>query len=831
MKYLFTFLLLVATLCLFDIHLLNAQGLNSSDLSSVNADELSDSQIHEIMLQMQAAGINDDQFSQTAISKGMDPQEAQKIVNRIDLLQKAGDQDTVFQQNKQNTERGLYRNKTQNNQNDSLKNSFNASLDFLRPKIFGAELFHNAHMTFEPNLRLATPQNYILGPDDQLLISVYGNSVVDYKLTINPDGNIQIPRVGFLNVGGKTIEQATEDIKQKLASNHYAIGHGTYVQVNLGNIRSIKVLLVGEIIRPGTYTLSSLSTVFNALYASGGPSQNGSFRDIEVIRDNKLYKKLDIYDFLLKGFQKNNINLKDQDIIRVPTYKVRVTVLGEVKRPALYEAQTGETMKDLISFAGGFSDQAYSSRVKVLQVTGKERRIIDVFEGDYGNYIPLRGDRFIIEPIIKRFENRVKIKGAVFRPGSYELDKNMKLTQLIAKADGLKEDAFISRGFIYRLKSDNTSEFISFDTKAIMNKTVADIILQREDEVTVPSIFDLKDSSKVNIKGQVRKQGDYFFSEGMTLEDLILEAGGFTEAATSSRVEIARRISNGDPKSASSAVAKVFQINVDKDLKLSGSPFILMPYDIVSIYSLPGYEKQKSIRIDGEVIYPGYYTIKQKNEKISDIIKRAGGFTAAADINGSSLKRSLLSNIDSSKNKLNFKEVQEERLDRIARLKGAARDTSTTLIKEETRKNQFVGINMTKIMEKPGSKFDLNVEDGDVLRVPKEAQIVKVSGEVLFPSLVIYVNNKSLLNYIDNAGGFSPNALKSRVYVVYANGTVKSTHKFLLYNNYPSLKAGCEIIVPKKAEKRKLSAGEVVGITTGIASFGAIILTIINLIK
>ena len=256
-----------------------------------------------------------------------------------------------------------------------------------------------------------------------------------------------------------------------------------------------------------------------------------------------------------------------------------------------------------------------------------------------------------------------------------------------------------------------------------------------------------------------------------------------------------------------------------------------MPYDIVSIYSLPGYEKQKSIRIDGEVIYPGYYTIKQKNEKISDIIKRAGGFTAAADINGSSLKRSLLSNIDSSKNKLNFKEVQEERLDRIARLKGAARDTSTTLIKEETRKNQFVGINMTKIMEKPGSKFDLNVEDGDVLRVPKEAQIVKVSGEVLFPSLVIYVNNKSLLNYIDNAGGFSPNALKSRVYVVYANGTVKSTHKFLLYNNYPSLKAGCEIIVPKKAEKRKLSAGEVVGITTGIASFGAIILTIINLIK
>ena len=804
--------------------------MNSRDLSSINADELSDNQVRELMQQMEAAGINDEQFSQSAISRGMDPQEVQKLVARIDSMQKPSDQDSTTQTTGRNNVKNQEQKRQQIYQPDSVKNFLGHALDNLKPKIFGAELFRNAHMTFEPNVRLATPPNYLLGPDDQLLVSVYGKSVIDYKLIINPDGNIQIPRVGFLNIGGRTIEQATADIKKKLAANPYAIGNGTYVQVSLGNIRSIKVLLVGEIVRPGTYTLSSLSTVFNALYASGGPNQNGSFREIEVIRGNKLFKKLDIYDFLLKGLQKNNISLQDQDIIRVPTYKVRVTVLGEVKRPALYEVTTGENLNDVITFSGGFSDQAYSSRVKVLQVTGKEHKITDVFEADYGNYIPLRGDKYIISPILNRFENRVSIKGAVFRPGSFELGRNMTLSQLISKADGLKEDAFGDRGYINRLKPDNTSEILAFDIKGIENKTVPDILLQREDEINIPSIFDLRDSLKVIIKGEVRKQGDYQYAEGMTLEDLVLKAGGFTQAATSSRVEIARRVKNADPKSTSSAVAQVFQINVDKNLRVGEKSFILMPFDIVSIYSLPGYEKQKSVKIEGEVIYPGFYTIKQKNEKISDIIRRSGGFTAAADINGSSLKRTMLGNIDTAKNRLSAKELLEERKDRIQRLRGAAKDSSS-LIRDEIKQNQYVGINMQKIMQKSGSRFDLIVEDGDVIRVPKEAEIVKVAGEVLFPSLVIYFKNKSVISYVDNAGGFSPNALKGHVYVIYANGTVKSTHKFLFWNNYPAVKAGSEIIIPKKPERRKLSAGEIVGITTGIASFGAVILTIINLIK
>lgn len=831
MKYLFSLLIMAFAMCLLNSSFVYGQGMNSRDLSAVNADELSDSQVREVMVQMQAAGINDEQFTQSAISRGMDPQEVQKLVTRIDSLHKPADQDSSMQQNSGTALKNPDR-RRQQNQNDSLKKAeFNAELDRLRPQIFGADLFKNSNLTFEPNLRLATPTSHILGPDDQLLISVYGNSVVDFKLTINPDGNIQIPRVGFVNVGGKTIEQATIDIKNKLSANHYAIGRGTFVHVSLGNIRSIKVLIIGEIMRPGTYTLSSLSTVFNALYASGGPNQNGSFRDIELIRDNKLYKRLDIYDFLLKGVQKNNINLQDQDIIRIPTYKVRVSVLGEIKRPALYEVIPGETLKDVLGFTGGFSDQAYSSRVKVIQVTSKERKITDVVESDYSNYIPLRGDKYIIEPILKRFENRVSIKGAVFRPGSYELEKGLTLSQLIGKADGLKEDAFASRGYINRLKADNTTETIAFNVKGIQNKTVADIPLQREDEVTIPSIFDLRDSIKVFIKGEVRKQGDYLYSEGLTLEDLILKAGGFTQAATGSRVEIARRITNGDPKSVSSAVAQVFQLNVDQELRVGTSRFVLMPFDIVSIYSLPGYEKQKSVKIEGEVIYPGYYTIKQKNEKISDLIRRAGGFTAAADINGSSLKRTLEAGIDSSKSKLNSREIQQERMDRISRLRGAARDTSNTLLKEETRQNQYVGIDMIQIIQKRNSKYDLIVEDGDVLRVPKKQEIVKVSGEALFPSLVIYFRSKSLKSYIDNAGGFSPNALKSRVYIVYANGTVKSTHKFLFFNNYPTVLPGSEIIIPKKADKRKLSAGEILGLTTGIASFGAILITIINLIK
>lgn len=804
------------------------QSSNSDTYENIRVDELTDNQIRQMLRQVEATGMTEGQLEQVALSRGMQPEEVQKLKMRVAAIQV---KDGTQQKARSEPENDIP-NADENSRKyvpDSLDQaSINQAFDALRPKVFGEELFRNSKLTFEPNLRIATPTNYVIGPDDQLNISVYGNSVVDWKLNVSPEGNIQIPGVGFLNVSGKTIEQATILIKNKLAANRYAIGRGTNVEVSLGNIRSIKVIMVGELVKPGTYSLPSLATVFNALYASGGPNQNGSFRQIEVIRNNKVIRKLDVYDFLLRGDQQNNVRLQDQDIIRVPTYKLRVEIAGEIKRPALYEILPGETLQNALAFAGGFTDMAYTSRIKVFQVTGKERKITDVAETDFTNYVPLRGDKYMIEEILERFENRVTIAGAVFRPGQYELDNGLTLSQLIAKAEGLKEDAFGSRGYITRLKADNTSELIPFDIKGIIAHQLPDIVLQREDQVSIPSLFDLRDSLTISIKGEVRKPGEFSFSEKMTVEDLLVKAGGFSEGASNQRIEVSRRVKNSDPKSTTSVVAEVFHLNVDKDLKVRDARFALMPFDMISVYSLPGFERQKTVRIEGEVLYPGYYTIQKKNEKISDLVNRAGGITASADIEGASLKRLLIQPADTAKNEIDKKDLEKERLAKVQRLGGMVKDS---IDEAELLQNPYVGINLKNIMEKPKAGNDLLLEDGDVLRIPKQQQVVRVSGEILFPSSVIYAKSKGLKSYVKNAGGFSGDAYKGRAYVVYPNGTVKSTGKILFWNNYPNVKPGSEIIIPERPERRKITSQELLGITTGVASLGAIILGIINLSK
>lgn len=696
--------------------------------------------------------------------------------------------------------------------------------------IFGSELFNNKSLKFEPNLRIATPQNYRLGPNDQVIINVYGNSQIDWKLSVSPDGNIQIPGIGLLNISGKTIEQATLLIKSKLIANHYAIGHGTDVAVTLGNIRSVKVILVGEIVKPGTYTLSSLSTVFNALYASGGPNINGSFRQIEIIRDNRVINKLDIYDFLLRGDQKNNIRLQDGDIIRVPTYKVRVSLSGEVKRPAAYEVLAGETLKNVIDFSGGFTDIAYTGDIKVSQLTDNERRITDIYSDDYKNYIPLRGDKYTVGPILDRYENRVTINGSVFRPGVFELEKGLTLSKLIAKAAGLKEDASPSRGYITRLQPDNTTMLVPFNVKGIVSGTDPDILLHREDAVIIPSIFDLRDQYKVTINGGVRKGGEFAYADSMSVEDLIVQAGGFTEDANTKRIEVARRINNSDPMKKNTQIAQVFTINVDAQLKLQGPSFVLKPFDIVSVYSLSGYEKQKTVKIEGEVLYPGSYTIKTKDEKISDLIKRAGGLTASAYIEGGTLKRTNDMGLDIGKGKVNVTELQQERAQRFKQIQKVFKDTTSSEERVQYT-NEFVGIDLKEIINKPGSKQDLILEEGDILRIPQQQQTVKVNGEVLFGSSVVYSSSKTFKGYINNAGGFSPYALKSRSYVVYPNGTVKGTHNYVFFNSYPSVRPGSQLFVPKKPVKKSASLTDIVGISTGLASLAAVFLAIITLRK
>jgi protein involved in polysaccharide export with SLBB domain len=814
---------------------ISSQNLSTTDLSNVKVDYLTDAQIQKFMQQAQASGMSQDELVQMAAARGMKPEEIQKLQDRIAKLQSG----TKLQSAKPSTT------STQplNNANgrsveqgntvpgatqaptllDSTQIAHNA-LTELKPKIFGQDLFKNTGTTFEPNLRLPTPKNYVIGASDQLIIDIYGYSEANYQLTVSSDGNITIPYAGVIPVGGQTIESATARIKSKLSKVYADLNTGnTKINISLGSIRSIRVIVNGEVIKPGTYTLPSLATVFNALYSSGGPTDNGSFRSIEIIRGGKKISTLDVYDFLINGDLKNNIVLNDQDIINVPPYQKRVEVIGEVKRPAIYELKGKETLNKLLAFASGFTENAYQARIKVLKNTFTERKINDVVADQFASYIPESGDKYFIDPILDRFENRVSITGAVFRPGEYELEPGLTLKGLLKKANGVTEDAFLSRGYITRLTSDLNTELVSFDVKKIINGQAVDIPLKREDAVSISSIFDLKEEYKVQINGEVRFPGQFPYAENMSLEELIIKAGGFTESAIPQRVEISRRIKNSDASSKTSQIAQVFQADVNSDLSTTAAKFVLQPFDIVSIRSSPGYEVQKQISITGEVIYPGNYSVIKKNERISDVIKRAGGITGLAFAEGASLKR-----VGDQNSKLE-KEIEQQKLAQLQKLQAdAANDTTSTTLVDQSIRNNFVGINLPEIMANPGGVNDLFLEDGDVLFVPKQLQTVKVNGEVLSPVTVIYENKKSFREYIDNAGGFSEKALRKRSYIVYANGMVKSTHKFLFFNTYPKVKQGAEIFVPTKEVKDGLTAQQWVSIGTGLTTIAAVIVAILK---
>ncbi|HZY38647.1 MAG TPA: SLBB domain-containing protein [Mucilaginibacter sp.] len=800
----------------------HAQSL-PSDMTNVNVDQLTDAQIKQLVQQAAASGLSDAQLIQIAENKGLPATEAAKLQDRISAYRKTagnqgGQSDLSPADSNQYSRRLNYK-----PDSNMLNKAARDSLYKARSKIFGASLFRSSSINFSPDLKLATPRNYIVGPSDELNISVYGNSLANWRLEVSPEGNINIPGAGLLNVSGKTIEQATEDIKRRLIANHYAIGNGTSVQVNLGNIRSIKVIMVGELVRPGTYTLPSLATAFNALYAAGGPNDNGSFRNIQIIRNSRIVRTLDIYDFLTKGDQKSNIVLEDQDIIRVPAYRLHVEMQGQIKTPAIFEPLPGETLQDIISFAGGFTDKAYTALIKVSQISDQQRRITDIPEADFKNYIPLRGDLYTVDSVLNRYENRVTIKGAVFRPGDYELQKGLTLTQVINMAAGLKEDAFMGLGSIIRLEPDNTTEVVPFNLRDVMNKSVADIALQREDVVNISSIFDLRDSYTVTIKGAVRNAGDYVYSDSLSVEGLIVRAGGFSQGASTKRIEVARRTSGANPNMKNTPVAVVFKVDVDSLLN-GTARFALKPFDIVSVYAMPGYEKQKTVKVEGEVLYPGYYTIQKKDEKISDIIGRAGGLTIYADAEGGTLRRENIAILGLDKNKADTAEVARERISRLERLRERNKDSTSN--EDIQQRNNYVGIDLKGILEKPGTSIDLMVDDGDLIRIPKQEQVVTVNGQVLYPSAIVYDKGESFNNYVLHAGGYAPGALRRGAYVVYPNGAVRGTRKVLFFNSHPDVRPGSEIFIPKRPERKSSSLQEILGFTTGLVSLVVLLVTV-----
>ncbi|MEJ2905636.1 SLBB domain-containing protein [Pedobacter panaciterrae] len=850
---------ILTALFFFFAIILSQSAFSQTNYADVKVDDLTDTQIRQLMQRAESVGYNDAQLEQMAAAQGMNATEIQKLRLRVEKIRKqeggqSNDKSDTNGSNK-NQQNGNELDRTRgfdkqnvrdttknNNKTDSSGNlktkkaleeekleEMKKLFEGLKPKIFGEDLFKNENLTFEPNLRMATPKSYVVGPDDELLIDLSGDNEVNYKLKVSPDGTIRLQYVGLISVGGLTIEQATSKIRSSMASTYPSLRSGrTSVAITLGNIRSIKVTVIGEVVKPGSYTVPSLFTVFNALYESGGPNRNGSFRKIQVVRNNKVVSTIDVYDFLLNGIQLNNIRLQDQDVINVPVYQTRVEMAGEVKRPALYEALNTETLEDMVRFAGGFSNDAYTAQIKVLQKTNKERKITDVPADDYNKYNPLNGDKYVVEGILDRFENRVEISGAVFRPGQFELDENLTLKQLIGKADGLKEDAFLNRGYISRLNADNSLSLLSFDVAKVLAGTEADIKLQREDKVTISSIFDLREEYKVTIQGEVREPGTFEYGDNMNLESLIQMAGGFKEGATPNRIEISRRIKNSDATSASAQTAEVFTVNVDQNLKIQEKDFTLKPFDIVSIRTSESYQVQRQVKVEGEVLYPGTYTITKKDERISDIMKRAGGLSPLAYVEGASLKRTGGAEaraIDS----LERRKEEKEKLMNLQRLKQSGAKDTTTFEKDiQVLRSDLVGIDLVRILKKPLSRNDLIVEDGDVIRVPKELQTVRVTGEVLKPNSIVYIKGRSFKGYVDGAGGFSYNAYKKGAYIVYSNGSVAAAKKFLFFNNYPQVKPGAEIFVPKRAEREKMNVQAWIGISTAFASLAAIVVSLLR---
>jgi len=796
------FLLILLIFSAFSL-LAHSQDVNSIDFENLRADQLSDQQIERLWEAAQERGLSLNELEKLAIARGMQPSEVIKLRGRLREIQSksVGEGNFLTNGRGRDTASGGFFGDSLMTDSLSLAQRDSLQLDSLalrkrelRRKIFGYGLFTSQTAGFEPSLNIPTPENYQLGPGDELIIDIWGASENTYQLSISPEGNIQIPGLGPVHLTGLRIEEAREKLRTKLTEIHAGLAAETppsqkaYMQVSLGSIRSIKVSMIGEVNRPGTYTLPSLATVFNALYSAGGPTVDGSFRTIEVIRNNKIVATLDIYDFLVHSDQSDNIRLQDQDVIKIPPFKNRIELKGEAKKTGLFEMEEGETLKDLLTISGGFTANAYKKRIKIERKTDTELSIKDVKKSEYPTFKLKLGDIIRIGELLDRYENRVEIRGAVFREGSYELDDTTTVYSLIQRAEGLRGDAFLNRGLIYRTREDLTTESIAFSVRDIMqNPEKNDIALIKDDIVRISSIFDLREEFSIEINGSVQEPGEYPFVNNMTLEDLIFQASGFKEEAAPYRIEVARRIVDGDPSTYTPKIANIFNFSVDENLRLSkkASSFTIQPFDKIFVRKSPAYEIQQDVVLGGEVLYPGKYTLSNENTRVSDIIERAGGLTQDAFPEGATLHRT------------------------------------------ENNVGQ-ISLNLPEILDQPGSKFDYLLERGDSLYVPKELQTVRITGAVLFPVGVRYEKGRSFNHYIDAAGGYSDLADSKKAFVVYANGEVDRIKKFLFFKNKPKLEPGARIVVPVKQEERSLSPQERIGIITAIISTLAIIANVVD---
>jgi protein involved in polysaccharide export with SLBB domain len=803
-------------------HTFSQDILKGKDISQVKVDMLSDEEIVQYKQQLAQSGLSESQAEQLAIQRGFPASEIVKLRARLAKLDMSS-----LTQNKNSTKTPPTKQKSyEGREVDS--SGFNKDLKNFKAKtpssyIFGGDLFTNENITFEPNLRIPTPRNYVIGPDDEINVDVYGYQEVNQKLQVSPEGFITLPYVGMINVSGLTVEQATKKIRDKMASNGYSsISSGqSKVNISVGRIRSIKVTVIGEANKVGTFTLSSLSSLFHALYAAGGPNEKGSLRTIEVIRNSRVIEKFDAYSFLMKGNQTSDVRLMDRDVIRIPTALNQVTLSGEVRKPAVFEILPNESLQDLISYAGGFTPIAYTSALHIIQNTGKEKQIVDVPKANFYTYLPQNGDIIEVEKIIDRFANKITIKGAVYRPGDFAYTKGLTLSKLITNADGLKPEAFTQRGTLIRTNEDYTKTIIAFNPLNIIKGTQQDITLEKNDEVVIGVAKDFTEDFIVTINGQVKNPGQYPFYKNQRLKDVIFAAGGFTEGASLDKIEVARRL-NKDKEDSSYQLANLLTISSQKELDLEVNDIELFPYDIITIRTKISYKDQKSVSVEGEVLYPSNYVLKSKNERVSDLLKRAGGFTNTAFLKGAYITRINKSELLKDTNSVYAKRLLQQ-----------SKDSSGLKTTDVFLKTIKIGINVNDIVANENSLENIYLQEGDVLTIPNKKREIKVTGEVLFPTEVVFVEGEDLKYYIERAGGYTDKALKRKVIVLQPNGVAAKTKKFLFFKSYPKVEEGSEILIPLKSQNlsKKLSTGETIAIAGSVASLAAVVVAILNATK
>lgn len=754
-----------------------------SDLSAVKASQISDVQLQQIVKRAQESGVSNEQLETELLRRGLPPTELAELKLRMQQLEGMPAEEASIGADPKNTDTKR-----------SYKTTTTVPLDiFEAPKntsrVFGAELFSNSNLTFEPDLRMATPKNYSIGPDDELILNVYGVNISQQTLKVSPEGTVNVKYAGIINVNGLSIEAATAILKNKLTRYYPGLQSGqTKLQLALGNIRSIRVILIGAINKPGTYTLPSLASLFNALYVSGGPAENGSFRNIQLIRNNRVVGTADLYDFLVRGDLKSNMRLEDNDVIRVPFAQSLVTINGEVNRPGIFEIGKNESLEDALEFAGGFKSKAFRSRIRGTRFTDFDKKVIDVSGDSLAFFKPRNGDEYVIDSVINRYQNRVVINGAVFKPGNYALESGMTLRSLIDKAQGLKEDVFSGRAIVVRTRQDLTKEYLSVDLKPVMSGLDNGLMLQKEDSIQVASIFDLRDTATVTINGAVRRPGTFRYEEGLSLKSLIVKADGFADNATGQGIEISRRKRDVEINKAGSSIVELIRFDDNKELTNGNNDIVLKPFDIITIKEDPNYKKQISVKINGEVVMPAVYTLQSREERLSSLIKRAGGLLYTANIGGAKLVRQRRETVDSADVKRLFRSV--------------ARDTLSVKNPYAAKNAVDVAIDLGYILKHPGSTNDITLEEGDELFIPRINNTVSVNGEVFKPLEMMYVKGKRMNEYLSDAGGVTQSGKRGKAFVIYANGKSAKIKKALgIFPHYPEIEPGSNIFVPQRVKR------------------------------